>query len=146
MKLHPVTRSFSIVLLLLAYIAGMGHCALATMICQTTDADHHAHEIHTAAVAQDNTPHEPCEHHNDGHVPHGHDCTLDDSLASPPDLSNAGKLLTSAIPFPLFVILLCPEVTAPPAPELPQNSSDSISLIAHGWQFLARAAGFSRAP
>jgi hypothetical protein len=170
-------RSLSIVLLLLAYVAGTGHCALATALCLSIEGGEH-HTPRSAAALENTAAFDAAgtfssasagtpanigalpssdasvastSHADCGHLPHGAGCSLEKTLVAPVDSHGAKKVLGmvgAAVLVALFCV--CARCLAANAPPVLTGAADrgrgSLLLLAHGWQFTARAAGFARAP
>ncbi|MDR3228145.1 MAG: hypothetical protein LBT53_01850 [Puniceicoccales bacterium] len=145
----------AVVLLLLAYLAGTGHCAIATALCESIHDD----DCHSPISPAANTFFSETDGHA-GHLPHGGDCLVDTGLSTARNFAetvrvpnaNSGSCAVSgdalvfgalAAALKHFGALPPPQITRAGAP---RKTHDRLLGLACGWQFATHAAGLARAP
>ena len=143
-------RTVSLFLLLLAYVAGTGHCVVTSAACLENDggACHFPADGGEIPGIGDSDAH-PCA----GHAPHAADCEVESMLAAP----NAFGAMERWLP-PLEEVADFGDVIGrlaglfrivrdePAERVLSRQDWDCVRCLARGWQFMTRAAAPVRAP
>jgi len=166
---RKMLRAIAVVLFALAYLAGTGHCALTETLCAkfATCAATAGNGGNATIGTSAGEVSMPAHSHSEDHLPHGDDCNLDGDLRTPPPAPPAvsapkppaGNATGGAENEAFFGAAFCVWTLAPPAaqfasplapPAAPANASpherSALAQLAHGWQFLERAAPSPRAP
>ncbi|MDR2429731.1 MAG: hypothetical protein LBD14_02320 [Puniceicoccales bacterium] len=143
-------RTVSLFFLLLAYVAGTGHCVVMSAACLENDGGSCHFPAEENEVGDIGDPGaRPCA----GHAPHGVDCEVESMLAAPSAFGALARLLpppAEAAGFAgvigRFAVLFRAVPDVPRECVLFRRDWDCVRCLARGWQFMTRAAAPARAP